>query len=424
MTWIHQLQKALLQKVRHRHAVLVSGVLHTVTGIAFIAMFVALRQLLPPTIAIADLESSIQLLAQVLALVVGVLLLGTTVSLSSYDDAASLNTIQTDLSKAAEPFFNKFFAGGRRAHKIDRSAFRRWMIRKPQIQTLRFFDPTAKEADGWYIYRPHWDGVWYQVARSPFANSSKPDEQLYQVQALHEAAISAFTVLRVVSEFCNSESALVTPNSGTNGSRWFIESFEKHADAHGVTLPSEADLSLTAGAISLAMASEHYMREEFRKHSDNLEWSPYVLTSFQLKFNEYSMALIRLVDKLQLLRLANVKARYSTSLRFNARKIEKALSFRLVDDAKCNVAAIRSRIVTAHGAAKYFYSIKRMSILGVGISLLVLLGLLCGWPLLKFASNSQTRNLGFIVLYSAGIAALIESSWFLGRLLWKHRTAG
>lgn len=410
--------------LHRRRDALVASTLHTITGVAFVAMFVGLHRLLPPSISVADLESSIQLLAQVLAVVVGVLLLGTTVSLSSYDDAATLNSIQSDLNKATVPVFEQFFAGGRRAHKIERSAFRRWMLRSPKIQKLRFFDPNANAKDSWFIYRPRWDGVWYQVAHSPFADSSQSDERFFQVRALHEAAICAYKVLEVVSKFRNSGTALVTTEAGTNGSQWFIESFEKHVAAHGVRLPPEADLSLVVSVVSVAIATEHYMREELQTHTDNLEWGPYVLSSFQLMFNKYATSLLHLIEKLQVLRLANLTARYPTRFREDNPKIEKALSFQLIVDAKRDTEAIHSRIITAHGSAKYFYSIKRASVFGVGISLLVVVGLLCGWPLLKFATDVQTRHLGFTLLYSAGIAALIESSWFLGRLLWKRRTAG
>jgi len=399
----------------------ISGVFHTLTGIVFVTVFISFWRMLPSSTPVADLESSIQLLAQVLALVVGVLLLGTTISLSSYDDAASLNTIQTELGTSMEPIFSKFFDS---EHKIDRRSFRSWMLRKPGIQTLRFLDPAGKEDDRWIISRPRWDGFWFNIFESPFASTVKSTEQSLQIQRIHEAALCAFNVLLIVSQFRESGSALIKPNSGTNGSRWFIEDFNKYVAAHGMKLPSEANLSHTEKIISLAMNSAHYMREELQNHSENLEWEPFVLTMFQMKFNEYLTSMLFLIEKLQLLRLANLIARYPTKYRDKAKIITEALFLNLINSTKDAVAAIHSKIVTVHGSAKYFHSIKRMSIFGVGISLLVLIGLLVGWPFLKLAANVQTRNLGFIVLYSAGIAALMESSWFLIRLLWKRRLVG
>lgn len=399
--------------------------LHSMTVIVFAAMYVGLKSWLPPNLPASDLENSIQLLGQVLALVVGVLLLGTTVSLSSYDGADTLSAIHSELGTSTEPFFAKFFAGGRARHKLRTREFRRRLLLRPRVEKLLFSKYTGDEAEeGWFVYRPRWDGVWYQVANSPFSHSNRTDHQLSQVQYLHEAVICANTVLKSIEEFRASGSALLGRDEGSNGTRWFLESFEKYKAQETSELPSELALHDAVAAVSLALASEHYVQEEFHNHADNVDWGPFVLTTFQLNYIDYVKSLINLVAKLQVLRWANLTQRFpSQSVQYSERIVE-LLSLSKLGEVRQNLATLRGQIVTAHGAARYFHNIKIWSIPGIGVSLFVLVGVLCGWPYLKWTAEPAMRTQGFIILYAAAIASLVESSIFLARLLWKRRTAG
>ena len=409
---------------RHRRTCF-AILLHSTTVIVFGAMYVELKSWLPPTLPAADLENSIQLLGQVLALVVGVLLLGTTVNLSSYDGADTLSTIHSELGASTEPFFAEFFAGGRARHKLDTREFRRRLLLRPRVEKLLFAQYTGNETEkGWFIYRPHWDGVWYQVANSPFYNSNRTNDQLSQVQYLHEAVICANTVLKLIEEFQASGSTLLGHDEGSNGTRWFLESFEKYKAKGKFELPSELSLHDAVAAVSLALASEHYMQEEFRNHASNVNWGPFVLTTFQLKYIDYARSLIHLVEKLQVLRWANLTQRFPSKSSQYAERIAELLSLTQLGEVRQNLTTLRGKVVTAHGAAVYFHNIKMWSIPGIGVSLFVLVGVLCGWPYLKWAAEPAVRTHGFIVLYAAAIASFVESSTFLARLLWKRRTAG
>lgn len=409
-----------MRTVRRNRGMILGGLLRATTVFAGVAMFLALTHYLPIDTPLSDLESSIQLLSQVLAMVVGVLLIGTTVSLNSYDGSETLNAIQIGLDKSTTPLFERFFRGGQFSHKIDRRSFRDFALDRPAIETLQFFDSTESK-DRWYIYRPYWDGVWYQVHNSPFANEPLTPEQFYQVQVIHEAAISAYTVIQSVSDFRKTGCALVKKTAGSNGSRSFIEEFETHISSKESKLPPNATLAQVKSAIALAMQSEHYMREEFRRHTENVAWEPHVLTKFQLSYTEYVVAMTYLIAKLQLLRAANAEQRCpGVTQRFKS-KTKRKQFFKEINVLKGKLDALKTKIVSAHGAASYFHSIKRMSALGIGIALVVLIALLIGWPFLK-STTVSIRLLGFATLYAAGIAALVESSWFLGRLLWKRPT--
>lgn len=282
---------------KHR-TVLGRVLLHTLTLVVFAAMYAGLNRWLPPNVAAADLENSIQLLGQVLALVVGVLLIGTTVSLSSYDGADTLSSLQAELTTSADPFFAKFFAGGRARHKLENREFRRRVLLRPRVDRLLFKQHGSNEADdGWFIYRPNWDGVWYQVANSPFYQSNRTSNQLAQVQFLHEAVICANIVLNAVDQLRSSGGALIQRGHGSNGSNWFLESFDKHESTGHLELPPELSLHEAVSSISLALASEHYMQEELRGHASNVHWAPFVLTTFQLEYVDYARSLTQLIEK-------------------------------------------------------------------------------------------------------------------------------
>jgi hypothetical protein len=409
---------------RKRRQTILSTLLHAVTVLVFLSVLWALRRYIPATIPLNDLESAIQLLSQILAMVVGVLLIGTTVSMQSYDDSDTLNAIQSDMDKAAEPLFDHFFRGGWAAHKLDRSSFRTASIARADIETFRFYDESAEPKDSWFVYRPLNDGAWYQVAYSPFAKTALTRCVFNQIGVVHEVAICAHLVILAVSEFRSSGCALVSKTRGTNGSRWFIEDFEKYVAAYGVKLPPGADLAQIQSMVHLAVQSEHYMREEFREHAMNLTWEPYVLSRFQFAFNEYVTSVAHLLGKLQKLRLVNSDRRYpGISARFSAKTIER-LFLEPIHRIKVEMDSLRARIVSAHGAASYFHGIKRMSVLGIGLALGVLLALLIAWPFMKSTATPEVRLLGFSVIYAAGLSALLESSWFLGRLLWQRHGLG
>lgn len=424
MTSTHKAFKTIGRTIRRHRGIVLGALLRTATVFAGIAMFLALTHHLPINTPLTDLESSIQLLSQILAMVMGVLLIGTTVSLNSYEGSDSINSIQIEIDKAATPLLDRFFSGGRRAHKIARRSFLNSSLDRPAIENLQFFYPDTQLEDQWFIYRRNWDGVWYQVSNSPFADSSMPKEQSHQVQSIHEAAICAYTTLESISDFRRAGCALLTKSHGTNGSRWFLEKFAKHVSSCNLSLPPKATLAQVKSVISLALESQHYMREELVEHSENIAWEPHALTEFQHRFSEYVVSMIHLIYKLQLLRLANVERRWpGVTQRFDS-ETKRKLFLKELNELQVELKVIKKKIVSAHGAASYFHSIKKMSALGVGIALVVLIALLAGWPFLKYTSDASIRILGFATLYAAGIAALVESSWFLGRLLWKRRAAG
>lgn len=418
-------RKVVLRKLRiwwcHNKRSIASVSLHGITAAAFGLVYLGMLHWLPGNLGVPELENSVQLLGQVLAIVVGVLLLGATISLSSYSGAASIVETQSEIDSSCDAFFEKFFASSNKdRHKLESLDFLRYLLSKPQVNTLLFKSLSEDQSEGgWFIYRPNWDGVWYQIKNSPFAD--RDDKSLSRIQVLHEVVITAHLVLKAVVTLRESGSSLVGRNEGTNGARSFIEHLDDLSRQGKLELPSEMPIKTAMELVCLAMLSEHYMREEFRDHTDNVNWDPFILTTFQLHFLDYAKSLMQFVAKLQYLRWQFVLQRYPLwASKVNEKDL---LSIETISRARELIWVVRRKVVSAHGASAYFNSIRRWSILGIGLSLLVLLSLLCGWPYLRWVADPATRLHGFILLYSAGIASLVESTVFILRLLWGRRLA-
>jgi hypothetical protein len=393
------------------------AILHVLTAAFFVGVFLSLTSFLPNTTSAGELDSAIQLLTQVLAVIVGVLLIGTTVYLTSYDISDALNSIHGDLEQAFDPVSEKYFSGGRKCHKIDRQQFRMFLFGKLRNSDYLFYQTENKQSQGYFIYRPYWDGAWYQVFDSPFKSDDKSDEELFRIQAAHEAVICAYRVLAAVRHMRSSNAALLSTKSGTQGSISFLKDLEKQSPNNYEKLPDSLPPSKAEKIVGLALYSSHYMWEELREHSEELNWEPYRLSQFQLAFVDYSIWLANLIAKLQIMRMANANARFpGISARFSE-KTNNNWSLETLIKSKQKAFEIRKRIVTVHGVARYFKELKGISIPGIGLAITALFLVLIGWPFIKLAST-DTRLIGFAVMYSTGIAALVESSIFLSRMLW------
>ncbi len=386
-------------------------------------VYLSVTTLLPAATSAGELDSAIQLLTQVLAVIVGVLLIGTTVYLSSYDLSDSLNQIHADLERVFDPVSEKYFRGGRKRHKINRKEFRKLLFSKLKIKDYLFYQIEGDNSQGYFIYRPYWDGVWYQVFDSPFKTEGHGDPEMFRIQAAHEVVICAYRVLAAVTSMRASNAALLSTKSGTQGSTSFLKALEKKPQQDFDNLPNTLPPGRAEAIVSLALYSSHYMWEELREHSEELNWEPFRLSQFQLAFVDYFIWLTSLIAKLQLMRMSNADARFhGISNRFSD-KTKDNWSLDTLINSRQKAFDIRKKIFTAHGAARYFRKLKLLSIPGVGLAISALFLILIGWPFIKTA-NDSARLIGFAVLYSTGIAALVESSIFLSRMLWNKSPAG
>lgn len=411
--------------LQHRGETFFGLLCHSITVIIFFTVYIELKSRLPLVPHIDGLENAIQFLSEVLAIIMGVLIIGFTVSLSSYAGYENLSALMQQLRDSTNPFFAEFFAGGRNRHKLNDRKFRRRLLYRAKVKKLLFKICSGKDGkdEGWFIYRPHWDGVWYQVANSPFYRSNRNKYYLLQIQLLHEAVICAFKVLESINEFRISDAGLLSNKRGSNGTKWFLEYFKEYKAKNNFELSSELSLEDAITAVSLALESEHYMQEEFQEHESNVNWTSIVLTNFQLKYVDYIKNMTYLIQKLQILRFANINKRCNSKLSQSQYKtqITESLWLNKLTALRKDLASIRGKIVSSYGVAKYFHNLKWRSIPGLALSSFVLILLLFGWPYLKWASGMTLRIEVFAFLYAATIASVIESFYFLAFLILKQK---
>jgi hypothetical protein len=154
-----------------------------------IGMFVLLSYFLhkqyPRPIIFENMGQDIALITQILSIIMGVSLIGVTVHLSSYSLSDKLNSLLKEIELLAEPVFVKFFYGGKPKSKIDNAKFRKYLFNTVKIEHLIFRDH-AKEYPDYYVFRPYWDGVWYQIYDSPFNEKVKDKFILSSIACMHE----------------------------------------------------------------------------------------------------------------------------------------------------------------------------------------------------------------------------------------------
>jgi hypothetical protein len=382
----------------------------------FLAIYSGMRSWLPPILPTSEIDKAMELLAQVLAVVIGVLLIGMSVSISSYSGADMLSSLHSSLNENSRELYAHFFPSGQKRGQLQTKRIRNKFIQRPGINTLLFRQYTSRGEEGWFVFRPYWDGVWYQVYRSPFADYDLTDARMAQVQLLHEAVLNANIVLQVIRRLRANRGLTIRHGSGTNGTNWFLERLRYCKTARS-GLPKELILTAGADLIGLALESKHYMNEEFTKYGRSGGWSPFHFTTFLLAYLEYMHSLCYLIRKLQMLRWALLWERFPSGCSFESAWPRKALFIHVIDEAQNGLAELRNRIVSAHSSAKYFHEVKIWSVPGIGLSFLALVGVLCIWPYLKWVESPHAQSQGFMILYSIGIASLAESAVFLVHLI-------
>lgn len=400
---------------------------------------------IPSSSPIPELESTVQLLAQVLAILTGALLLGATVYFSTFKDADSIAAATSDIDNATSSFFTKYFSGGTyHGHKLRRPAFLQTLI-ATVLSDFLFF-PVPGQENSWITYRPTWDGVWYRIYESPLSGIKSVAGWHFQVQLLHEVVICAEIVLSLVTRLRKSGAALIEVGTGSQGSNDFISElavfmsevsrqkystepdqvllWRRKGEEHYLKtspdiyrslelIPKEYAFKVTR----MALRSMHYVREEESKHSRNIGWTPEGRTLFLNLYVDYLVAYAHMIDKLQVLRLANVAVRAPQSTESLNASAERLIYPAVTAEMKSKLLNLRPKIVALRGSFDHVNSVKKESAIGLTISLATLFSLLLGWPLAKTLLSTELRIQAFSVLLALGSASLLESVWFLNTLL-------
>lgn len=385
-------------------------ILHLIIGLVFIITFISLVFFLRKAQKLDFLDNSIQLLSQIIAVIVGFLSIGSSIYLTSYDASETLNTLQQRLEKIMSTIRKTWYGNRNKRHKVTKGPFRNYLINSIKISFLDLF--FNKQGEQWplFIYRYYMDGVWYNNIESSrlaeIDNASK-----HSVQSLHEVYICAFKVLTIVQRIRNSGSALVFPNNCTQGSTSFINDLDTLNIKEDSPLPFEETKENAKKIITMAIRSQHYMEEEIRDHTENENWEPYQQSKFQFATTDYLLWLIYFINKLYLLRLSHLETKYPEILSKLSKESLEKFDIKPINNLKTEIFSARDKVTVVYGKSRYFRKLKRSSIPGIGLSSIVLFIVLFTWPFLK-ASSINAQIIGFSLLYSMGIASLLESSFF------------
>lgn len=392
-------------------------VLHTAAALGFISVLWLLIVFLPSNTPVTELVDAIQLLAQVLAIIVGILIIGTSVYAGSYDVHGSLHDIHAEIESISEPVREAYSKEGRRRFSIKKESFRGTLLRNLQITDLIFRSRIQHESMPHYITRRFWDGVWYWVFESPFRTAERSNKNMLRIQAAHEAVICSYRVLKIISHMRDSNAALLTQENGTRGSIAFIKALEQQPLESYKWLPDKMTVAQADRVLGLAVESDHYMWEELLEHSEELNWDPYQLSQFYLEFVDYIIWMTHLFTKIQNWRTVNIESGFPMLSRRGSWQTPKNRTLMALADARRKASDVRRKSVMVYGVARYFMDLRRASVPGASLAVTSLFFALIGWPLIV-SSPAGVRLIEFAFLYSAGIAALIESAGFLGRMLW------
>lgn len=119
------------------------------------------------SVKLTDLNSHISLIAQVLSVLVGFTFVGATLYLSGYSVSEKISGLLNDIQKIENEIRNSYLKGPPKKSKITNHKFISILMNKTGINYLEFHNLNKKKLN-YYIFRPSWDGVWYQIKNSPF----------------------------------------------------------------------------------------------------------------------------------------------------------------------------------------------------------------------------------------------------------------
>ncbi len=406
--------------LRFSRTIIVSYLSWMVGSILFVLILFSVIYYLPDTVSAQEYTSNIALLTQVLSVLIGFSFVGTTLHLSGYSVSEHVSSLLDELSEIARKLQDGFLDGPPTRCKATNASYIKWLFSSFKIERLRFSDKNNKDKN-FYIFRPYWDGVWYQVYSSPFEENEKNEKQLTIIARLHEVAICSAKIMGIISELRKNEINLLSHNKGTQGTRWFIKSFEAITKDFPTLKEGIApDQMRTTDAIkltNLAFHSEHYIFEEMSKYSEEVNWDPYNLTYFEVILSEYILWMGYLIQHLQHLRLTKAEFSSEGLIEKFSKKTNKSIGLKKLHKIKLQTLDARKKAISAFGVNKRYKDMRNASIPGIGVGILALLLIVLIWPAQLGLSNSTDIKYLFAILFGIGIVGIIHCGFFIVQLL-------
>ena len=379
-----------------------------------------------------NLWNLMRILLQITSLILGVNVIGVTINTNQFGQAAAIRKLIADINELAgslfwplsipHPKLRPPIIRGlvTREDHARRRLFIGYLVRATAIGNLVF---RGAHKNDFYVFRPRWDGVWYQTVKSPFANV-EPTTKPVEVSTIHEVALCAFTVLHYVSEMRAANCCLLSPTRGSMGVKWFLDDLQKLQENLGVSLakvPDSLSLADSSALINTALEAAYYLEQELREQSDNPNWQPHQITHFSCYFLECITWIGYLWDNIQLLR--------EQRLHFHRGISVKAMSETTLSKMRMRVEEIRPKIFqlstaakVEYGVASRFWLIRQASKPGIGWAVVFLACAGVGWPLGLTTGSHATMVTVFAIIYALGLTALLESLVFAWKLTWVQKT--
>jgi hypothetical protein len=408
---------ALFRRATQRRLVFLSPPLIALAGAtAFIVLLGS------SAATIENQTNMIRVLLQIVATILGVNILGLTINTNQFGQSTSIRKLVSDTEGATAEIDSTYYNAHPRDQALQRAHRITALVKSAPSGILMLRN--EQKAEDYYVYRPFWDGVWYQISRSPFAEHSPAIERT-GIELLHEATLCAIQVLRVARDMRRFDCGLLSEDRGSNGSRWFCTSLRKiqKSDELGMAQQSPVTIRLEKAShlINLAIASNHYMREELQEHTTEVNWQPHQLTGFLCFYIEHVKWMGFLWVKLQMLRLANIFARQGAWPKELPQATLERLGIGKIKSARNELQALAKIASAEFGVANRFWLVRQSAIPGLGWAMAFLFVAAILWPAGSLLLGANAQSVILSVTYGLGVLALLESLVFASGLIWARR---
>lgn len=357
-----------------------------------------------------DRSNTIRTLLQIASIIFGMNIVGFTLNANQFGQSTSIRSLLSAIAEIAEPLYENMYNSHPRLQKLQRSSFISFITRSTSIADLRF--ENDQRTQDYYVYRPYWDGVWYQLVYSPFANH-EPTSEATAIVALHEAALIAIRLIKQILEMRSSACCLLSRTRGSNGTRWFLEALETvSAQTHlrdFSSIPTKLTPQTAGHYINLCVDSGHYLQEELREQLAEPNWEPAKITLFACFFVRQTIWMGFLWVKLQLFRFALIGMRRQISWDKIGDRTKERMGLVSVQQAQPQLLKLLHTATAEFGVANRFWMVRQAAIPGIGWTMVFLSLTALTWPILASLGNAVAIAMVFAAVYGLGVVALLES---------------
>lgn len=364
----------------------------------------------------------IALLFPPIAVLLGVNVIGLSISVNQFGQAANIRRIGDDLRNSTAELFSKYYNAHPRDQKTLNVRFLRTLLKRTNCSEIRL--STIRGNRDYFIYRPNWDGAWYQISRSPFSQTTDSEERP-EVAALHEAVICLVAIVRQTVDMRKVCRGREVAEGMSNGSIWFLDDLTKIVESlnlgtvgpHPPSIKMEDALSV----ISVGLRSSHYWLEEFENRTADQDWQPRDLMLFLCFFSRYCIWFGFAWNKLQKLRVIQAQRYHPKCLESPSEALIKKTGMHIVSETHGLLSRILGSSLSEYGVASRLWRIRKGALPGILWTLCYIILAYLIWPTLSLWMSGYAQQLFFVLTYGFGMIAIMESIIFTTTLVWNYK---